>query len=263
MNRVIVVGDLQGCYDEAVELLEKCNATPEDQVIFAGDLVDRGPDNDKCVDLAMHRERIQGKPAAVLGNHEDRHLDYKRIEEKGRNPNVVIPTHVATRMQLREEHYNYFKRLPLFIRLPEHNAAVVHAGAYPDRTLEEQEPRTLLHVQMIRPYDKWGNRTNNTKSVWPSKVPQGEDGWGFWTNFWNGPERLIFGHSVLTKPLLTEKVCGIDGGACFGRQLHAVILPGWEIVSVQGRTQADKGSRGREKTPIKTFIVHDDVGTFS
>lgn len=262
MSRVIVVGDLQGCWEEAVELLDKCKATPDDHVIFAGDLVDRGADNDKCVDLAMHREATQGKPAAVLGNHENKHIYYKDLEERGQDPRVSIPTHIVTRKQLRPEHYDYFRRLPLFIRLPEHNAAVVHAGAYPDLALEQQDAHTLLHVQMIRPYDKLGN-TNNTKSVWPSKVPAGEYGWAFWTNFWAGPERLIFGHSVLDKPLLTDNVCGIDGGCCFGRQLHAVILPEWEIISVQSRTQADKGVRGRETTPIKKFLVHGDVSTFS
>lgn len=263
MNRVIVIGDTQGCWEEAIELLDNCKVRPEDHVIFAGDMIDRGPDNDKCVDLAIHRERIQGKPAAILGNHEDRHLQYRELEEKGKDPRCVIPTHVATRMQLRTEHYDYLKRLPLYIRLPEHRAAVVHAGAYPGLSLEEQDRRTLLHVQMIRPYDKWGNRTNNKHSVWPSKVPQGEDGWRFWTNFWDGPERLIFGHSVLNKPLLTDKVCGIDGGCCFGRELHAVILPDWEIVSVKSRTNADKGSRGRETKPIMQYIVHDDVATYS
>ena len=37
-------------YNEAVALLGKCEVTPDDRVIFAGDLLDRGPDNDKCVE---------------------------------------------------------------------------------------------------------------------------------------------------------------------------------------------------------------------
>lgn len=263
MNRVIAIGDPQGCWNECIELLDKCKAMPNDHVIFVGDLVDRGADNDKCVDLALYRERIQGKPACVLGNHESKHLEYRDVEESGRVPHVTVPTHVATRLQLRPDHYAYFRRMPTFIRLPEHGAAVVHAGAYPNRTLEQQDKRHLTHCQMLRPYDKWGNRTNDLRTVWPSKVPAGEDGWAFWTTFWNGPERLIFGHSVLDKPLLTDKVCGIDGGCCFGRQLHAVILPGWEIVTVQSRTNADKGRRGREVVPLKKFTVHGDVSTFS
>ena len=262
MSRVIVVGDLQGMYDETVQLLDKCKATKDDWVIFAGDLIDRGPDNDKCIDLAIRRQELQGRPSTVLGNHEEKHLQSRRRDEQGRDPQCVIPTHISTRSQLKDHHYDFMKQMPLYLRIPEHNAAVVHAGCYPGRPLEAQDPQHLLHIQMIQPYDKWGNPTRNYKSMWPSKAPK-DEGWQFWTNFWDGPERIIFGHSVLDKPLLTDKVCGIDGGACFGRFLHAVILPQWEIVSVEAKIDHGKGSRGRTGDPIRTYAVHGDVCSFS
>lgn len=269
-GRTIVVGDLQGCYNETIKLLEKCKATADDHVIFAGDLVDRGPDGGKCIDLAIRREAIQGKPASILGNHEERHLHYRDLEDKGRTVNVTVPSHVATRLQLEKRHYDYIRRMPLFIRLPEHNAVVVHAGVYPGRPIEAQDPHHLLHIQMIQPYDKWGNPTRNMRSIWPSRVPDNEDGWGFWTKFWDGPERVIFGHSVFDKPLITDKVCGIDGGCCFGRDLHAVILPSWEIVTVKGTVDYGKGVRGRPSEEevlrgahVRKFLIHDDVSTFS
>jgi len=51
--RTIVIGDLHGCFDEARDLIEKCAATNDDRIIFAGDLVDRGPKRRECVELAM------------------------------------------------------------------------------------------------------------------------------------------------------------------------------------------------------------------
>lgn len=51
--RTIVVGDLHGCYDEAVELLDRLAVTSSDRVIFTGDVVDRGPKRRECVELAM------------------------------------------------------------------------------------------------------------------------------------------------------------------------------------------------------------------
>lgn len=260
MSRTIVIGDLQGCHVEAVRLLEKCGVTPQDRVIFAGDLIDRGPDNDLCVDLAMERERIQGSPAAVMGNHEEKHLHYRSLELAGRAPNVQVPSHIATRKQLRDEHYAYLAGLPLYIRLPEHNAVVVHAGVYPGRTIEQQESRHLLHIQMINPFNADGTPTGDMKTMWPSKAPAH---WRFWTHFWDGPERIIFGHSVFDKPLVTDKLFGIDGGACFGRQLHALILPDWRIVSVDGENDHGQRSRGRDGRPIATYLVHGDVSTFS
>ena len=94
-HRTIIVGDLHGCYDEAVKLLKECDVRAEDHVIFLGDLVDRGPENGRCVDLAMHRELVQGRPACVLGNHEEKHLYYDDIEKKTGQVNVNSPTHVA------------------------------------------------------------------------------------------------------------------------------------------------------------------------
>ena len=252
MKRTIVIGDLHGCLDEALELLVKCNVTANDRVIFVGDLIDRGDDSAGCVDLAMMCEKLQGSPACVLGNHEERHIIYNDEERLNGYVNVTAATHVATRLQLKSEHYDYMRSLPTFIRLPEFNAAVVHAGAYPGRRLEEQDPRHLLHVSMLRNVDgKIGERTE-----WASRVPTKEFGWHYWSNYWSGPERLIFGHAVLTKPLITPYAVGIDGGCCFGLNMHAVILPEWEIVTVKSR----KKSIGRDEKP--SFAIHGDVRTY-
>lgn len=247
-GRFIVIGDLHGCIEEALELLDVCKVTSNDTVIFVGDLVDRGPENAKCVDLAMKHE-------CILGNHEAKHLDYRRIEEQGKVPHVVAPTHIATRAQLQPEHYEYFKSLPLFIRLPEHNAVVVHAGVYPNRPIEAQDPHHLLHAQMLNPPDK--------TSKWPSKAPEG---WSFWTHFWKGPEKVIFGHSVITKPLITEFAVGIDGGAVFGHELWAYELPSGKVYSVKGKHNYGGGVRGRPAdggNKINNYLIHGDVGTYS
>jgi len=262
-NRTIVIGDLHGCYEEAVELLKACNTRAEDQVIFLGDLIDRGPENGRCVDLAMHRERVQGKPACVLGNHEEKHVFYQDTSRKKGFVKINVPNHVATREQLKPEHYDYFRRLPKYIRLPENNAVCVHAGVYPNRPIEKQADKHLLHAQMIRPYDSDGNPTFNESTVWSSRVPAGEDNWKFWTNFWTGPERVIFGHSVLNKPLVTEHAVGIDGGACFGRELWALVLPDWEIVSVKAKNSHDPNDLARRGNPNKQlYMISGDVGTY-
>jgi len=270
MTRTIFIGDLHGCHDETVALLKKLDVTPADHVIFLGDYIDRGPDNAKCCDLVRQREQVQGKAGAILGNHEEKHLSYEDcLKRKGRLPEQIPPTHLATRAQLKPEHYEWFRSLPLYLRVSEHNAVAVHAGVYPGRPIEAQEARHLLHVQMIQPYDKGGKPSHNFKSMWPSRVPDNEDGWKFWTQFWNGPEFIVFGHSVLDKPLITDKVAGIDGGAVFGRELHALVLDGEtkKIVTVNATQDFGKGRRGQTNEAsgqrIKTFLIHDDVSTYS
>ncbi len=234
MSRTIVVGDLHGCFDEAVELLSALQVTSSDRVIFVGDLVDRGPKPRECVELAMQHE-------CVLGNHEEKHLQQRHSKAE-----KLSPSHLFTRERLGDEHYAYFERLPLFIRLPEFNAAVVHAGAFPGVPLEQQKPNHLLHIQHIKP--------PGTKSYWPSKAPVD---FSFWTNFWRGPERLIFGHSVLDRPLVTEWAVGVDTGAVFGRGLTALVLPDWEL-----RTLTTRDYSGGRKT-VASHPVHDDVMAFS
>lgn len=42
--RKIIIGDVHGCYDELMELLEKVSFDKtNDQVVFLGDYLDRGP----------------------------------------------------------------------------------------------------------------------------------------------------------------------------------------------------------------------------
>lgn len=267
MSRTIFIGDLHGCYEETVALLNKLQLSASDWVIFLGDYVDRGPENAKCCDLVRQREQIQGKPAGILGNHEERHLEHEDcLQRKGRLPEQMPPTHTATRAQLKPEHYDWFRSLPLYIRVPEHNAVAVHAGAFPGRTIEEQKAKHLLHIQMIRPFDfDERGMTVNEKSVWPSRVPPDEPGWKFWTHFWDGPELVVFGHSVLDKPLITDRVAGIDGGAVFGRELHALVMDGESktIVTVSGTTDHGQGRRGRERASISNFLIHGEVSTYS
>lgn len=234
-KRTIVVGDLHGCYDEAVELLDRLAVTVSDRVIFTGDLVDRGPMRRESVELAMRHE-------CVLGNHEDKHLRqrHKPVER-------LIPDHAETRRVIEERHLDYFAGLPLFLRVPEANAVVVHAGLLPGVPIEEQHRFTLLHAQCVKPPE--------TNSYWPSKAPAG---WTFWTNHWKGPERAIFGHSVLDRPLVSELAVGIDTGCVHGRTLTAVVLPEWRIVSVPAR----KSYWGPKGSGIASYPVMDGVNCF-
>ena len=235
MGRTIVIGDLHGCYDEAVELLRQLAAAPSDRVIFAGDLIDRGPKPRACVELAMQHE-------CILGNHEQRHLNQRLF------PSFLLSAdHQATRKALDDRHFEYFTKLPSLLRLPEHNAAVVHAGGFPGVPLDAQANRHLLHIQNIKPPGK--------KTVWPSKAPAD---FTFWANFWNGPERLIFGHTVLSAPLILPHAVGIDTGAVFGHGLTAVILPEWKIFTLP----TPDYSGGKHKR-FGRYPIHGDVTAYS
>jgi serine/threonine protein phosphatase 1 len=66
-RRYFVVGDLHGCYDMLMALLETADVNlARDIVICTGDLGDRGPDSAKCIGLIKEKWF-----ESVAGNHEE------------------------------------------------------------------------------------------------------------------------------------------------------------------------------------------------
>ncbi|ELW1648364.1 protein-serine/threonine phosphatase [Enterobacter oligotrophicus] len=70
-RHVWVVSDIHGCYQALVDELKRRHFNPyEDLLISVGDIIDRGPDSVKCLQL-MHEKWF----CAVRGNHEQMALD--------------------------------------------------------------------------------------------------------------------------------------------------------------------------------------------
>ncbi len=226
-----VVGDVHGCLEQLdLLLVELSFKKGQDDLVFVGDLVDRGPESVGVV----RRVRELGA-RCVLGNHDEKHIRYRRHEaEKLKNPSYKNPMkfdeeHAGIAMSLSEEDLAFLKAMPLTLRLGP-KLVVVHAGLEADRPADSQSGAAIR----VRHVDGKGRMATTGD---PTKVPEGGV---YWNRRWKGPESVIYGHNVhgLKEPNVYECspgvfAYGIDTGCAFGGRLTAMNAETKEMVQVQ------------------------------
>ena len=125
---IYAIGDLQGCYEPLLRLLERLrfDAT-QDHLLFTGDLVNRGPDSLACLRFV----RALGEQAVtVLGNH-DLHLLAAARSGKFAAQDTLSPIMDAPD---RDELLSWLLQRPLAYLEPETGALLIHAGLPPQWT---------------------------------------------------------------------------------------------------------------------------------
>ncbi len=207
-GRTIVVGDIHGCYDELVALLDRVRLQATDRVIAVGDLITKGERNREVLELFSRDPRF----TAVIGNHDLALLRYWQGESV-----VLKPAQERTRKELharRKRYIAYLAALPHLIDLGTH--LVVHAGVRPGVTLTAQTRADLTELRTLGP-----DRTSRTGMPWYA--------------LYNGPQTVLFGHWPARSPRRASHAIGLDTGCVYGFQLTAYIIETGEFVQVQAR----------------------------
>ena len=227
-----IIGDIHGCYDELVELLQKLGYAISTQsngdtiveppqgrrAIFVGDYVDRGPKVAQVLRLIM-RMHETGAALCVPGNH-----DVKLVRAlRGKN---VKPTHglAESLAQLAQESTSFKTQAAEFLDglvshyvLDTGKLVVAHAGMK-----AELQGRASGRV---REFAMYGETTGETDEFGlPIRLN--------WAEAYRGAATVVYGHTPVTEPQWVNRTINIDTGCVFGGKLTALRYPERELVSV-------------------------------
>jgi len=217
MSRTIIIGDVHGCSRELEQLLERLHAGPGDNLVFVGDLVNRGPDSTGVLRLV----RELGA-RSVLGNHEQRLIAARVSRAQGKTGPRLGSSLERLMSELSEEDWRQIEAMPLKIDLPEHGLRVVHGGVVPGVPFEALEPSIVTRIRSIAddgtPSEKWGTP---------------------WGARYTGPPHVVFGHNARAVPQLHPDATGLDTGCVYGGRLTALVLAaGSQVPPPHEREQA-------------------------
>lgn len=219
--RTIVIGDIHGCYNELVDMIQTLETEGEynkntDRLIFLGDYIDRGKDSNKVVKYIRELQRNNDNVIALMGNHEDMCIAYNKdkfanYDWLGNGADATLESYDDERQFMSD--LMWMKTLPLYYE--DEHFIYVHAGINVYKPMNEQRRDHLLWVRESfiysnTPYDK----------------------------------KVIFGHtpSLLvgrhTTPYYTQTGnIGVDTGCVYGGCLTALII---EDDKIEGFYQIDK-----------------------
>ena len=212
-GRRIVVGDIHGCYDELMELLEKVGIGDDDRVFSVGDLITKGPKSKEVMELFMTDARF----SSVIGNHD------LALRRKWSGEEVDLkPAQKEAHKELKGEKDSYvtfFNRMPFMIDLDTH--LVVHAGVRPNVELYSQTTSDMTLIRTL------------------GANPESDEGTP-WYHVYHGDKTILFGHWPAPEPRRGRKAIGLDTGCVYGYNLTGNIIEDDEFVTVKAKKAYDE-----------------------
>lgn len=206
-KRTLIIGDVHGCIDELRALLALLAPKPGEDLLFIGDLINKGPDS-----AAVWREYRRLGARAVVGNHERALIEmaagrwnrgglYKRMrKEFGDDFEALLAD---------------LKTWPYLIETPDYIA--VHAGFRPDRPPARTDEEDLCTLRT------WRNKASLDRSERP------------WFEDYTGDKLVVFGHWAALRGVVRPNAIGLDTGCVYGGLLTALELPSRRLLSVPAR----------------------------
>jgi hypothetical protein len=230
-----VVGDVHGCVDELLELLDRLGygvrwsgsgperralttAPPGRRAFFVGDLIDRGPSSSDVLRIVMAMVS-SGQAFSLIGNHDAkllRWLDGRNVKLTHGLDRTVAGLEAEPkgfRAAMRE----FLSGLASHAWLEGGRLAIAHAGI--------KEHLLGTNSAAAHAFALYGETSGET------------DEFGLviryhWAAEYRGRTAIVYGHTPVAEPEWVNNTLCIDTGCCFGGRLTALRWPGREMVSV-------------------------------
>lgn len=227
-----LIGDIHGCFDELVLLLDKLGykveklesghydvvAPANRQAFFVGDLVDRGPKNIEVLRLVM--DMINNHTAlCVPGNHDvklQKHLAGRKVKLT-HGLEVTAKQIAAEPEEFRGEVSSFIDGLVGHLVLDDGKLVVAHAGMK-----EEYQGRGS---GLTRSFALYGETTGETDEY---GLPVRYN----WAQNYRGKALVVYGHTPVPEAEFYNNTICIDTGCVFGGTLTALRYPEKELISV-------------------------------
>lgn len=209
-NRIFIVGDLHGCFDEFQKEMWAVQFNAEtDLIISVGDLIDRGSQNVNCL-------RLLNEPwfKTVLGNHEVMALNALSSEPSSEEGDLA--------------YYNWFRNGGIWIMdIPEEQKSEVlelftQVAELPGIIEVSVNDKTYVICHADYPSNEYqfNKPIDEDILVWGRErivLNQNDEG-----TIINGAHRFYFGHTPAKDPMQFYNQYYIDTGAVFGGRLTLV-----------------------------------------
>lgn len=230
-----IIGDVHGCAEELETLLtnlgyrvewtagEPLLSSPHGRkLVFAGDLVDRGPRTPDTLRIAMAAVAA-GIAYAVAGNHDQKLARWLA----GRNVKIAHGLQESID-QLQVEPEAFRAKVRMFLDdLRSHfwldggKLAVAHAGL--------KEEMIGRGSPAVRSFAMFGDTTGETDEF---GLPVRNN----WSAAYRGATAIAYGHTPMVEAEWVNNTICIDTGCVFGGKLTALRWPEKELVSVPAKT---------------------------
>ena len=204
-QRVFVCGDIHGMYDLLIKALNSVNfKIGHDVLVCVGDLIDRGPDSKKVLDMFMTTNNF----FTVLGNHEDMALSSDKRVHKFNGGKFFYDLSLQDQAAYKQ----WFRTLPITITIetPFSRYGVVHANIPIEIT--EWDKVVELSSGTLKQNLIWSREIINCPENYMNSVVE-------------GVETVFLGHTILDDgPVLVGNRQYIDTGSFYWGKLTLVEL---------------------------------------